>query len=68
VRGEVLLPQAGGKKVDVEGRMGIDTLEYIDEVDIGIDPLQAARGDQALDNADIPGAHFCPAKEPVAPA
>jgi len=41
---EVLLPQPGCEEMDVKGGMGIDALEHIDEVDIGIDALQAARG------------------------
>jgi len=51
--------------MDVKGGMGNDPLQHIDEGGIGSKPLQAAGGNQALDNADIPCAHFCPAEEPV---
>ena len=36
---EELFPQAGGEELDLKGGMGIDTLEDIDQVDIGIDAL-----------------------------
>jgi len=48
----VLFPEAWGKQVNLEGRVGIDPLEHINQVHIGIDTLQATRGDQALDHAD----------------
>jgi hypothetical protein len=41
---EVALPQAGRKEVDLLGGMGIDALEHIDQIDVGIDPLEPARG------------------------
>ncbi len=61
---EVLLPQAGREQVYLKSGMGIDPLEHIHEVDIGIDALQAARGNQALHDADIVGTDFRPAKQP----
>ena len=66
--GEVLLPQAGREEVDVEGRMGVDPLQDIDEVGIGIDPVQTARGEEALHNPDVARAHLRPAKKPIAAA
>jgi hypothetical protein len=36
---EVLFPEAGGQEMDVEGRMGIDALEHIGEVDVWTHPL-----------------------------
>jgi hypothetical protein len=39
--------------MDFEGGMGIDTLEDINEVHIGVDPLQATRRDQALHDPDV---------------
>ncbi len=41
--------------MDVEGRVGIDPLQHIDEVDIRINALQATGSNQALDDADIAG-------------
>jgi hypothetical protein len=38
--GAVLLPQAGREQMNLEGRMGSNTLEYIHEIDIRIDPSQ----------------------------
>ena len=40
------------------------TLEHIDEIGIRIDAVQSASNNQALDNADVFSAKFCPAKEP----
>ena len=36
---EVLFPQAGREEMDVEGGMGIDPLEHIDEVDVRLHTL-----------------------------
>jgi hypothetical protein len=52
-------------EVDLESGMGIDALEHLDEVAIGINPLEATRGEQALDNADISRAHLGPVKQPI---
>ena len=60
----MLFPEAGGKQVDLKGRVGIDPLEHINQVRIGIDTLQATRGDQALDHADVAGTHLRPTEEP----
>jgi hypothetical protein len=68
VLGEVLLPQVGGQKMDVEGGMGIDALEHADEIAIGIDALEAARREQALNDAHVLRAHVGSAEEPMAPA
>ena len=65
---EVLFPQAGCEEMDVKGGMGIDPLEDIDQIDVGIDALEATRSQQALDDADMPGADFRPTEQPVAAA
>ena len=65
---EVLFPQARGEELDLKGGMGIDALEDIDEIDIGIDALEATGGQQTLDDADMAGTHFRPTEQPVAPA
>jgi hypothetical protein len=46
--GEVPLPQARRKQMHLKGRMDVNPLQHIHEVDIGIDALQAARGQEAL--------------------
>jgi hypothetical protein len=38
---EVVLPQAPGEEMDVEGGMGVHALPDIHKADIGIDALQA---------------------------
>ena len=62
---EVLFPQAGREEVDLKGGMGIDTLEHIHQIDIGIDALEPTRGEQTLDDAHMASAHFRPAEQPV---
>ena len=64
----MLLPQARGEGMDVKGRVSIDALQHIDEVDIGIHALQPARRQQALDNPHSLGPHFGPTKQPVTTA
>ena len=59
----MLFPEAGGKQVDLEGRVGIDPLEHINQVGVVIDTLQATRGDQALDHADVASSNFGPTKQ-----
>ena|SRR5438094_5807878 len=39
ISGEVLLPETGREELDLKGGMGIDALQHIDEVDIGINSL-----------------------------
>ncbi len=65
LRGEVLFPQAGREELHLKGGMGIDALEHIHQIDIGIDALQATGGEQTVDDARMSGAHFGPAKQPV---
>jgi hypothetical protein len=51
---EVLFPEARGEEMDVEGGRGVDALQHVHAVDIGIDALQAARREQTLHDAHIP--------------
>ena len=44
-----------------------DALENVDEVVVGVDVVQPAGDDQALDDADVFGREFGPAEEPVLP-
>ena len=43
LRGEALFPQARREELNFEGGMRIHALQHIDEIDIGIDTLQATR-------------------------
>ena len=63
--GEVLLPQAGREELDLKRGMGIDALQHIDQVDVGIDALEATGGQQTVDDADVTRAHFRPTEQPV---
>jgi len=54
--------------VDIEARMGIAPPGHIHEIDIWVDPLQTARGEEALHKLDVERAHFRPAKKPIAAA
>jgi putative transposase len=46
--GEVRLPQAGGEQVDLEGRMGIDALQHVHQIDIRVEALQPTRAVERL--------------------
>ena len=45
--------------------MNAYSLEYIYQVGIGIDVMQAAGGNQALDQADVLSSQLRPAEHPV---
>jgi hypothetical protein len=53
--------------VSLVGRMLSDALEDVDEVVVGVDVVQPAGDDQALDDADVFGPELGPAEEPVLP-
>jgi hypothetical protein len=42
--------------------MVVDSLQHIDQVVVGVDVMQLARHDQALQDADLPGTEFGPAE------
>ena len=42
-------------------------LKNAEQVGVGIDVMQPAGGHQALDDGDMPGTNFAPAKQPVLP-
>lgn len=60
----MLLPPARCEQRDLEGGMGIDPLEHLDQIDMWINVLHSARGEQTLNDADVACAHFRPAKQP----
>jgi hypothetical protein len=45
--------------------MGINPLQHIDEVDVGVDALQATRSNQTLNNPYVLRAHLGPTEQPV---
>ena len=49
----------------MSGGMEADPLQHVDQIGVGIDALQAAGGQQALDDADVLGADLGPAEQPV---
>jgi hypothetical protein len=49
----------------VFGWVGVDALEHVDEVVVGVDLVQAAGYQQALDGGDGLGADLAPAEQPV---
>ena len=64
IGGEAFLPQSWGELSNVGSWMLAHALEHIDQVVIGIDPMQPAGDDQALDNAHVFRAQFSPAEQP----
>jgi len=62
IGGEVLLPQSWREFVDSIRGVLTDTLQHIDEIVVGIDPVQSASDDQTLHDTDVMGADFGPAK------
>ncbi len=65
--GKALLPQPWRERDAVAVRMQTDPLQDIDPVDVGIDPLHAAGGQQALNDPNLLGADLGPTEQPVAP-
>jgi len=41
-----------------------DSLQDVDQVGVGIDAVEPAGDDQALDDADLFGTEFCPTEKP----
>jgi hypothetical protein len=62
--GEEWFPQARGQLGNLRRGVLRDAQEHIDKIGIGINAVQSAGDDQALDYSDISGAEFGPAKEP----
>ena len=61
----MLLPQPRRELGDTGGGVDRDALQHVDEVGVGIDVVQPARDDQALDDADMLRAEFRPTEIPV---
>ena len=64
VIGEEGFPEPGGELGDARGGMLADALQDVDQVGVGIDAMESAGDDQALDDADLFGAELGPAEEP----
>jgi len=47
--------------------MSANALQHIDQIGVGIDVLQPAGDQQALDDADVFGPDLGPVEQPVAP-
>ena len=60
----MLLPKSWGEIGDAARWMQGDALQDIDQVGVGVDAVQTAGDDEGLDDADVLGAEFGPAKEP----
>ena len=52
--------------MDTTGWMLANALQDIDPIVVGVDRVQPTGHDQALEDADVPGAEFCPAEQPIA--
>jgi len=50
------------------GGVCANPLENVHEVIVGIDALEPAGAEEALDDAQVLGSELCPTKEPVFPA
>jgi len=66
--GEVLFPQARGELGYVFGGVCTNPLEHVYEVIVGIDALEPAGAQEALDDTQVLGSQFGPTKEPIFPA
>ena len=63
--GERCFPQTWGEVGDLAGGVVTDPLEHIDEVGVGIDTLEPAGHQQALDDADALCADLRAGGQPV---
>ena len=63
---EVLLPHPGRELVDTIGGRLAKALQDIDRIVAGVDLVQATGHDPDLEDADVPGAEFGPAEQPIA--
>jgi hypothetical protein len=59
---EVLLPEPRSQFCNAVCRVFTDPLQYVDEIAVGIDTVQTASDDQALDDPDMFGAQLGPTK------
>jgi hypothetical protein len=62
---EVLLPKPRGELLDGREGVGVDALQHVHEVGVGIDAVERAGRDQALDLPDALRPEVRPAEEPV---
>jgi hypothetical protein len=62
--GEHCFPHARCEFFDAAGGVLGDALQHIGEVDVRVNVVQSAGGEQALNDADALSADFSPAKQP----
>lgn len=62
----MLLPEPRCEKMDLSRRVVFDALQDIHQVGVRVDALEAARPQEALDDADVLGSDLGPAEEVVA--
>ena len=63
--GEFFLPPPRGQVEHLAGGVDADAQQDIDQIGVGVDALQPAGDQQALDDPDALGADFGPGKQPV---
>ena len=61
----MLFPQAWGEFGYAAGRVLVDAQQHVGEIGVGVDVVQLAGADQALDEPDVLGADLGPAEQPV---
>ena len=57
---EQIFPTPGGEVIHFARRVEGDALKHVDQVGIGIDTLEPASGNQALDDANLLGTGLGP--------
>ena len=61
----IFRPSPRGQVERLAGRSDADAQQDIDQIGVGVDALQPAGDQQALDDPDALGADFGPGKQPV---
>ena len=64
VASEVLLPAPRGEQVDLAGGVAVDALQDINQIGVGVDVVDVAGDDEALQGGHRLGADIAPAEEP----
>ena len=64
----MLFPQSGSELGHVFGGVRANPLEHVYEIIVGVDALESARTEEALDDAEMLGSELCPAEHPISPS